>query len=411
MKKRFISALLAAVMGACFLTGCQQAPEISENGEITHAKSNVEQDVEDVVAQGAENRTDESTSDTLAEQGGFYDDIIGTEENGIWIYADVPAVTENISRLTLAARDDLDADTLCAFLDSPNGKAQDVTQQYLAEQEEMLNAQPVEVDAGDGIEESYTEIMTHFGDESTLAFSDGERKATFTWNTSAYFQDEKLLEKYYEIAASAQLTKELGRGEGNEDVAFTMAQAEELLMKKLGTLGITEIDYMEIYYYEHDKEGGYELHFTPRYEGIGLAQEFGMTGKTEVIPCAMALLTKDGVAEVNLWHCLGKIEEKKAVGKILDFFQVENILAKYLESNMIAGCAEAKLTQAEVVYYPIYQEEAELELIPAWHIYVPLEQVIEGLETEEPAYGKLVAESAVWNIYIDAVTGELLRAE
>ncbi len=412
MRKRYLSMLLAAAMEICSLTGCRQAPEVSESGDIPHAKSNVEQEVEDVAAQEREGTADGSAAGTLAERGGFCDQVIGTQENGIWVYAEVPAVAEKMNRLTLTARDDLDADTLKTFLGSQNGKVQDVTQQYLAEREAELNAPPVEVDAGDGIEESYTEIMTHFGDESTLVFSDGERKAVFTWNTAAFFQDEKLREQYYEIAAQPQKEKELDGGEGNEDAPFTMAQAEGLLMEKLGTLGITEIDYQKIYYWEHDGEGCYEMHFTPCFEGISLAQEFGMHTKEEIIPDASALLIKDGVAEVNLWNALGKIKERKDMGKVLSFSQVEDILKKYLEGNLLTGCAEAKLTEVELVYYPLYQEkESQLELIPSWHIYVPLEQALDGLEAGDPAYKKLIEGAGAWNIYLDAVTGELLKVE
>ncbi len=411
MGKRCLGVLLAVFVGACSLTGCQKAPEISENGGISHAKSNVEQEVEAVAAQEPESGADGSTAGTLAEQGSFYDNVIGTQENGIWICAEIPAVRENISRLTLAAREDLDADTLTAFLGSRGGKVQDVTRQYLAELEAELNAPPVEVDAGDGIEQSYTEIMTHFGDDSALVFSDGEREASFRWNTAAYFQDEKLRERYYEIAGQAE-AKEISSGEGNEDAPFTMAQAEELLMEKLGTLGITEIDYKKIYYYEHDGEGCYELYFTPRFEGMSLAREFGMHTKEEIIPDATALLMKDGVAEVNLWNALGKIKERKDMGKVLGFSQVEDILKKYLEGNVLTGCAAAKLTEAELVYYPLYQEQgSELELIPSWHIYVPLNQAVDGLEAGDPAYKKLMEGAGAWNIYLDAVTGELLKVE
>lgn len=425
MNKRIVNMLLIAGLGAVCLGGCQKAPEVSENGGIPHARSNVEKEVADAAAQGSENGADGSAldalaeqntaegnmSNALAEQGGFYDNVIGTQENGIWIYAEVPAVAENISRLTLTARADLDEDTLRAFLGSQSGTVQDITQQYLAEREAELNAPPVEVNAGDGIELSKTEVMTHFGNDSTLVFSDGERTVAFIWNTTVFFRDEKLRERYFEIAASAQSEKELDGSEGNEDAPFTMAQAEELLMEKLGTLGITEIDYKKIYYYEHDGEGGYEIYFTPRFEGIGLAQEFGMHTKEEIIPDASVLLVKEGAAEVNLWNALGKIGEKKDVGKILGFSQVEDILEKYLEGNVLVGCAEAKLTQAEVVYYPVYQEkESELELIPAWHIYVPLDQYVDGIANGE-AYVKANEKGAVWNIYLDAVTGELLRAE
>ncbi len=154
MNKRIVNMLLIAGLGAVCLGGCQKAPEVSDNGGIPHAKSNVEQEVADVAAQGSENGADGSVSDALAEQGGFCDNVIGTQENGIWIYAEVPAVAGNISRLTLTAREDLDEDALKAFLGSQNGMVQDLTQQYLAEREAELNAPPVEVDAGDGIEQS-----------------------------------------------------------------------------------------------------------------------------------------------------------------------------------------------------------------------------------------------------------------
>jgi len=424
MKKRWMSVLSVLAMGACLLTGCQQAPEITESGDIPHAKSNVEQAVENVAARGEEGTPDGGipqgeggtavggAAGALAEQGGFYDQLIGTQENGIWVYAEVPAVAEKISRLTLTARDDLDVDTMKAFLGSQNGKAQDITQQFLAEREAELNAPRVKVDAGDGIEESYTEIMTHFGDESTFAFFDGERRAAFNWNTSASFQDEKLRERYFEIASQSQEAKELDGDGGNEGAAFTMAQAEGLLMEKLGTLGITEIDYEKIYYYEHGGEGCYEMYFKPRFEGISLAREFGSNTREEIIPEASALLTKDGVAEVNLWNALGKIRERKDMGKVLSFSQVEDILKKYLEGNVLTGCSAAKLTEAELVYYPLYQEQAsELELIPSWHIYVPLDRALDGLEAGDPAYTELMEGDGAWNIYLDAVTGELLKVE
>ncbi len=416
MNKRIVNMLLITGLGAVCLGGCQKAPEVSDNGGIPHAKSNVEQEVEDAAAQGGFQLCSgmqqglQSNRCNGIEDSVFYDNVIGTQENGIWIYAEVPTVAGNISRLTLTAREDLDEDALKAFLGSQNGTVQDLTQQYLAEREAELNAPPVEVDAGDGIEQSYTEIMTHFGDESTLVFSDGERTASFFWKTSADFKDEKLQQKFMEIAGQVE-AKEIARDERNEGALFPMVQAEQMLMEKLKPVGITEIDYSKIYYYENDDGACYEMRFKPVYEGIGMAQEFGMTTQDEVIPDAMALIDKDGAAEIHLWDALGEIGEKKDAGKILGFSQVEDILEKYLEGNVLTGCAEAKLTHAEVVYYPVYQEkESELELIPAWHIYVPLDRYVTGIANGE-AYVKANEKGAVWNIYLDAVTGELLRAE
>lgn len=401
MKKRIVNMLLLAGIGVMCLGGCQKAPEVSENGEVAHAKSNVEQAVEKVVAQGAE---DQETS--LAEQGGFYDNVIGTQENGIWICAEVPAVSGTVSQLTLQPRDDLNEALLKAFLDSQNGKAQDITQEYLSKQEALLNAPSEEFDAGDGIETSEPVEMTHFGDDSMLVFSDGERTASFFRNTGAYYEDEGLLQNCGTIYTQAP-EKNLTWDRENTKASFSLTQAQEILQKKLEPLGIIEICLNEIYYYEMAGTAFYEIEFTPSYEGVGIAHEFGSMTTTDVIPVANAWVTAEGVASLDLNEVLGKVTEQMSKGDILSFSQVTDILEKYLESNAICGCAEAKLTQVEFVYYPDYKEP-QLVLKPAWHIYVPLSI---KLESDDAAYDQMFEKSAAWNIYLDAVTGELLRVE
>ncbi|MDE5937783.1 MAG: hypothetical protein K2H37_01705, partial [Lachnospiraceae bacterium] len=69
-----------------------------------------------------------------------------------------------------------------------------------------------------------------------------------------------------------------------------------------------------------------------------------------------------------------------------------------------------KLTQAELVYYPTL-EEGKLILTPAWHIYIPMKEMQESLETGDQAWQEAAANGAAWNIYMDAVTGELIRVE
>lgn len=400
MRKRFASMLLIMGVGMCFLNGCQQTPQVSENGEIPHAKSNVEQAVEDVVTQGG------NTTETMAEQGGFYDKVIGTHENGIWVCAEVPAVAGAVDQITLSPRDDLNETLLNIFLDSPKGSGQDITQQYLEEQEALLNAAAVEVDAGDGIETSKPVETAHFGDDSALMFSDGERTASFFRNTIANYEDESLYQKCLDIYGQAQ-EQNLTWDRENAEASFSLEQAQKVLMNKLEPLGIMEICLNEIYYYETDNNAFYEFWFTPSYEGIGLAHEFGQTGVSDVIPDGKAWVTEDGVAELHLGEALGKITEQTSKGNILSFSQAADILAAYLESNTLIGCAEAKLTQVEFVYYPNYQEP-ELVLIPSWHICIPLDQKI---ESNDPAYERMFEKNAVWNIYLDAVTGELLRVE
>lgn len=397
MKKRLIGALLTAVMGACFLAGCRQAPELSKSGEIPHAKSSVEQAVENTAAQSAE---------AVPEPGGLYDAVIGTQENGLWICAEIPAVPGTVNQLTLQPRDDLNEALLEVFLDSQNGEVRNITQEYLAEQEALLNVPPEAYNAGDGIETSAPAETAHFGDDSLLMLSDGERTASFVRNTTANYEDESLLQSCQAIQKRAQ-ERNLTWSRENTGASFSLAQAQELLLEKLEPLGIAEISLSEIYYYELDGSAFYEILFTPSYEGIGIAHEFGQIGTTEVLPDAMAWVTADGVAQLHLGEILGKVTEQVSTGNILSFSQAADILAKYLESGTICGCAEAKLTQAELVYYPNYQDP-QLILKPAWHICVPLQQRI---ESEDPAYNQLFENSAAWNIYLDAVTGELLRVE
>lgn len=406
MKKRIVNMLLIAGLGVVCLGGCGETPEVSENGGITHAKSNVEQAVEDIVTQGAVNKADGSAADTFAEQGGFYDNVIGTQENGIWIYAEVPKVPETVNQFTLQPRDDLNEALLNVFLDSQSGNVQDITQQYLAEQGALLNAPPEKVDAGDGIEVSKPVKITHFGDDSMLMFSDGERTAFFSRNTTANYEDERLIQDCMTIYKQAQ-EKNLTWDRENTGASFPLTQAQEILQKKLELLGVTEINPYEIYYYEMDGIAFYEIKFTPSYEGVGMAHEFGQMGIEDVIPNAFAWVTAEGVAKLNLGEVLGKVTEQAYMKNILSFSQVTDILERYLESNTICGCAGAKLTQVEFVYYPDYKEP-QLVLKPAWHICVPLSI---QLESDDSAYAQMFEKAAAWNIYLDAVTGELLRVE
>mgnify|MGYP000781438945 CR=1 FL=1 len=118
------------------------------------------------------------------------------------------------------------------FLDSQNGKVQDITQEYLAEQETLLNAPPEEVDTGDGIETSKPVEMTHFGDDSLLVLSDGERTAFFARNTTANYENEDLLQDCDRIYKQAP-EKNLTWDRENTGVSFSFTQAQEILQKKL----------------------------------------------------------------------------------------------------------------------------------------------------------------------------------
>lgn len=77
---------------------------------------------------------------------------------------------------------------------------------------------------------------------------------------------------------------------------------------------------------------------------------------------------------------------------------------------MLFGNSKAKLTQAELIYYPTLQEK-ELILTPAWHIYIPLNERIDAMESGDTVWQEAVESGAAWNIYLDAVTGELIKVE
>ena len=50
-------------------------------------------------------------------------------------------------------------------------------------------------------------------------------------------------------------------------------------------------------------------------------------------------------------------------------------------------------------------------MTPAWHICIQLNEMIEALETGDKVLQEAVEKGAAWNIYLDAVTGELIKVE
>ena len=175
-------------------------------------------------------------------------------------------------------------------------------------------------------------------------------------------------------------------------------------------MDITEIHFSRALYYELDETAFYELAFTPSYETIGVASEFGQIVLGEVQPRGTAWITEDGIATMRLEDYCGKITEQSENGKILTFSQVTDILGKYLENNTFCGNPKAKLTQAELVYYPTLRE-SELILTPAWHIYIPLNEMMDAMESGDKAWQETAENGMAWNIYLDAVTGELIKVE
>lgn len=143
---------------------------------------------------------------------------------------------------------------------------------------------------------------------------------------------------------------------------------------------------------------------------MGVASEFGKIALGEVQPRGTAWITEDGIAMMRLDDYCGKITEQSENGEILTFSQVTDILERYLESNTFCGNPKAKLTQIELVYYPTLRE-SELILTPAWHVCIPLNEMETALEAGDKAWQEAADKGAAWNIYLDAVTGKLIKVE
>ncbi len=397
MKKRFLSALMAGALGICALTGCRKAPEASADSDVYHAKSSLEGEVGNIVAEEPDGNTAGMDG---AKQDGSCDALVGTEENGIWICAEVPAVPQAVPTLTLRERDDWTAEKLKELLDSRDANVQDITGEYLAQMEKELS----EMNEDDKPVE-----WLNLGDDSFMMLSDGQKKASFRGNTSASYVDEILKKSCDAIYKKAPEMDAAGNDEGIP-AKFSVSRMKDILLEKLAVLDIMEIHISRILYYELDGTAFYELVFTPSYETIGVASEFGQIEFGDVQPRGTAWITEDGIAAMSLDDYCGKITGQSENGKILTFSQVTDILEKYLENNIFYGNSKAKLTQTELVYYPTLRE-SELILTPAWHICIPLNEMIEALESGDKVWQDAVEKGAAWNIYLDAVTGELIKVE
>ena len=397
MKKKFLSVLIAGALGACVLTGCQKAPEASADSDVYHAKSSLEGAVEKIAAKESDANT---TGTDTPKSGESCDALVGTEENGIWICAEVPAAPQTVQTLTLQKRDDWDTEKLREALDSESGNVQDITAEYLAQREKELN---------DMNEEDKPVEWLNFGDDSLMILSDGQKEVSFARNTSVSYVDEilkKNCDAIYKKAPEIDVT----RDSETAPAQFSVSHAKDILLEKLAVLDITEIHFSRALYYELDETAFYELAFTPSYETIGVASEFGQIVLGEVQPRGTAWITEDGIATMRLEDYCGKITEQSENGKILTFSQVTDILGKYLENNTFCGNPKAKLTQAELVYYPTLRE-SELILTPAWHIYIPLNEMMDAMESGDKAWQETAENGMAWNIYLDAVTGELIKVE
>lgn len=395
MRKKILFMTAAAVLCGSALSGCQKAPEVSDDNGIPHAQSALDGQILDIAGENA--------GETPGQQsGGFYEGVIGAKDNKIHINAQIPDVPANVYRITLEPNENLDMDALTAFLDSAGGNIKDTSQEMLdsIEESDYSNTH----DTGDGML-----LYSKFDDHSALGLTDGEREASFAGHTSASYIDYRLRDTYF---VNAQTSRIIPIDRPDSEAAFSVEEAERILWDKLGTLGITEIAFREIVFNEGNGYSYYDFDFVPSYEGTAVIREIGDGyALGELYPWGAACVTPEGVAVLTLSDFCGKIAAKEPV-TVLSFEQVEEILEQYLDSNMIQGDERLTLNNIALEYYPVpnrspaegeIEYRSELELIPIWHIYMTLEDYVNA------EYQGDGIEYAHYNICINAVTGEIER--
>lgn len=366
------------------LGGCQKSPEVITDNEIPHAQSSLENEIQGIVDMESEAKWGTS--------GEYYEGIIGTEGNGIRINASIPRLPEKVYQFSQSQSTLLQKEDLIALIGSQSDSVKDITEDYLEEIKAFNNSH-----SKDDFEFSSSSL----GDGTVIKLIDNE-KETLLNGTSVQYVDitrNARCQNIYKTAKETFISLE------NKDIEeFSASSAKQMLMEKLQTIGITEINLYETICYESDDLLFYEINFTPSYHGIGIAHEFGQVVSEEVFPTGRAWIAEDGVASFYLDSFCGEITRKREIEKLLDFAQLETVLNKYLEGNTLQASTQVEMSQIAFEYYPIYKE-TELECIPVWHIYIPVSQWMEA------EYANVIIQGAAWNIYVNAVTGELEKVE
>lgn len=396
MRKRTLSMTMAVILCASVLSGCQKAPQVSDDSEIPHAQSSLDRQVSDIAGEGTE------AASPGQQSGGFYEGTIGTTDNKMHISAQIPVIPANVYQITLKPNEDLDMDALTAFLDSPGGNIEDTSQELLdsIEESDYVNTH----DTGEGML-----LYSKFGDHSALQLTDGESEASFTNHTSAGYIDYDLRDTYL---PNAQTPTDIPVGQTDTGAGFSIKEAEQILWGRLETLGITEISFQKIVFNEGNGYHYYSLDFVPSYEGTAVIGEVGGgIHFGELYPWGSAIVTPEGMATLSLVDFCGRIAAKEPV-TVLSFEQVEKILEQYLDTNMLRGDEQLTLNNIALEYYPMpnpspaegeIEYRPELELFPVWHIYMSLDDYVEAMAQGD------VPDDAHFDICINAVTGEIER--
>ena len=390
MRKKILSMTMAVILCVSALSGCQKAPEVSDDNGIQHAQGVLDQQISDIV--------EEIPQEAPSQQsGGVYEGTIGTTDNKMSISAQIPTIPENVYQIKLEPNDGLDMDTLTVFLDSESGNVEDTSEELSKE----IEAAEIANTTGDE-----PVFYSLFGDHSALSLSDGNKTASFTRHTGASYVNNDLRAKCFAIY-DGDTTETLITPDKMGDGSFSAERAKEILLDKLGVVGVSEITLDRMYYNEGSDYSYYEINFSPAYDGIKVDIGYNAYTFGQVCPYGHALVSEDGIAELNLIDFCGKAVDKEPV-EIISFEQVVKILEQYLDSGMIEVDGAMTYNRAELKYYPVpnpaptphqIEYKSELVLIPIWHIYMPLDEYVEGYYNGPST------------ICINAVTGELVKDE
>lgn len=388
MRNKIFRLVIVAALMSVSVCGCQKAPESSSNGDILHAKGSVENEVEAIVNEGGTGKEENTLKEINC--------TIGTEDNAIRIQAQMPDMPENIYNMVLGENDTLTKDLLKDFLGSNSGTIDDLSEEVKKEREKL------EVENEQSDERA---LFSVFGNDSVYELSDGQKLASFSNGTSAYYEDEILREKCISAYKSGSETV-LNQVDHKDDYR----KMEELLLDKLSIIDLTEIYIYKITSYQNESVTFYEVKFTPSYEGMGVVHEFGSVVYGEVQPLGDAWVCEDDIVTLSLDSSLGKVEKQEKCETVLSWGQIEQILEVNLNNGKINGSDSDKavLTNVEFLYYPVFQEdENRLVLVPVWHIYTPLSVWLENEELSEA----FTTNGAASSICVNAVSGEIVRVE
>lgn len=409
MRKGVLPAAMAVILCVFALISCQKAPDAEEGNGIMHAQGSLERQLQEIAGESAQGQMQAGTQgQTQAGAGagtqsaGRYQGTVGTGDNKISINAEIPMIPDNLYIITLKPDEGLDGDALLAFLDSDRESVKDTSQELLREIEESDRYNST----GDGNGERF--LYSKFGDHSATRLDDGRKQASFAYHTWVYYVDNALREKCFEIFGGNYNETLITPDRMNEG-SFPADRAQEILLDKLASVGVSEFAIQKVYYIEGSDYSYYNMEFVPAYDGTAVDIGSSSYCLGQVSPEGYAFVSQEGVAEVSLTNFCGKTASEEPVTAV-SFEQVLKILEQYLDNGMIQSDGKITYDRVELNYYPVpdpapaleIEYKSELVLTPIWHIYMPIDEYVDG------GYDNAAGPS---HICVNAVTGELVGTD